>query len=154
MTNSYKITNIGISLENLLKNCKDDDNHKVFDKVILGLQEGDVKQFNRCIGIAYIKGANDFKDTFGKRNVPNSINSVIAFVVKGTQRARYDEAMKIADIILYNFRHNDDWIYLKDKDNQNTVKGTKITDFNVTLFPNGKRLDIACVFTLTHTICG
>ena len=154
MTNSYKMTHIGLALEGLLQNLKDDNNRKVFDKVILGLGENDVKQFNRCIGIAYVKGANDFTDTFGKRNVPNSINSVVAFVIKGTQRARYDEAMKIADIILYNFRHNDDWIYLKDSNHQNTVRGTKITDFNVSLFQNGKRLDIACVFTLTHTICG
>lgn len=154
LTNSYKITHIGLALEDLLKNLKDDNDKKVFDKVILGLGENDVKQFNRCIGIAYIKGANDFQDTFGKRNVPGSINSVVAFVVKGTQRARYDDAMKIADIILYNFRHNDNWIYLIDKDNNKTVRGTKITDFNVSLFPNNKRLDIACVFTLTHTICG
>lgn len=148
------MTNIGLALEYLLQNLKDDNNRKVFDKVILGLGENDVKQFNRCIGIAYVKGANDFTDTFGKRNVPNSINSVVAFVVKGTQRARYDEAMKIADIILYNFRHNDNWIYLIDKDNNKTVRGTKIIDFNVSLFPNNKRLDIACVFILTHTICG
>lgn len=154
MTNSYKITNIGLALEDLLKNLKDDDDRKVFDKVILGLGENDVKQFHRCLGIAYIKGANDFTNTFGTRNVPKSINSVVAFVVKGTQRARYDEAMKIADIIMYNFRHNNDWIYLKDKDNQYTVKGTDITNFNVSLFPNNKRLDIACVFTLTHSICG
>lgn len=143
------MTHIGLALESLMQDLKDDNNRKVFDKVIVGLGENDVKQFKRCIGIAYIKGANDFKDTFGTRNVPNSINTVVAFVVKGTQRARYDEAMKIADIILYKFRHDNDWIYLN-----NTVRGTKITNFNVSLFPNNKKLDIACVFTLTHTICG
>ena len=154
MTNSYKLTNIGLILEDKLKNLKDDNNRKVFDKVILGLGENDVKQFNRCIGIAYIKGANEFTDTLGRANIPGSVNSVIAFVVKGTTRARYDEAMKIADLIMYNFRHNNDWIYLTDSNHKNTVRSTKITDFNVTLFPNGKRLDIACVFTLKHGICG
>ena len=154
MTNSYKLTKIGLMLEDRLKNLKDDNNRKVFDKVILGLGEKDVKIFNRCIGIAYVKGVKDFKHTMGTRNVPGKINSVVAFVVKGTDRARYDEAMKIADIILYNFRHNDEWIYLKDNNDKITVKNTEITDFNVTLFPNNKRLDIACVLTLQHTICG
>ena len=156
MTNSYKLTNIGLVLEDRLKNLKDGNDRKVFDKVLLGLGENDVKAFNRCIGIAYIKGANDFKSTFGTMNIPGQINSVVAFVVKGTSRARYDEAMKIADLIMYKFRTDNDWIYLIDNTGntpKNTVKMTEITNFNVTLFPNNKRLDIACVFTLTHTTC-
>ena len=51
LTNKYKMTNIGLALEYLLKNLQDDDNRKVFDNVILGLSEKDVKQFNNCIGI-------------------------------------------------------------------------------------------------------
>ena len=157
MTNSYKLTNIGLMLEDRLKNLKDDNNRKVFDKVILGLGENDVKQFNRCIGIAYVKGINEYKHTMGMVNIPKSVNSVVAFVVKGTSRARYDEAMKIADIIHYKFKTDTDWRCLVDNNENtttNTVKNTKITNFNVSLFPNGKRLDIACVFTLEHTICG
>ena len=153
MTNSYKMTNIGLALEYLLQNLKDDNNRKVFDKVILGLSEKDVKQFNRCIGIAYVKGANDFKNTFGTRNVPDKVNTVVAFVIKGTQRSRYDEAMEIVDIILYNFRHNNDWIYLKGENGKPNVKGTDIINFNVSLFESNKKLDIACVFALSHTLC-
>ena len=81
MTNKYKMTNIGLALEYLLKNLQDDDNRKVFDNVILGLSEKDVKQFNNCIGIAYVKGANEFKNSFGTRNVPEKVNTVVAFVV-------------------------------------------------------------------------
>lgn len=153
MTNKYKMTNIGLALEYLLQNLKDDNNRKVFDKVILGLSEKDVKQFNRCIGIAYVKGANDFKNTFGTRNVPDKVNTVVAFVIKGTQRSRYDEAMEIVDIILYNFRHNNDWIYLKGENGKPNVKGTDIINFNVSLFESNKKLDIACVFALSHTLC-
>lgn len=153
MTNKYEMTNIGLALEYLLKNLQDDDNRKVFDNVILGLSEKDVKQFNNCIGIAYVKGANEFKNSFGTRNVPEKVNTVVAFVVKGTQRARYDEAMKIADIILYNFRHNNDWIYLKGENGKPNVNGTDISDFNVSIFENNKKLDTACVFALSHTLC-
>ncbi len=156
MTNSYKLTNIGLMLEDRLKNLQDDNNRKVFDKVILGLGENDVKQFGRCIGIAYVKGISEYTNTMGKGNIPKKVNSVVAFVVKGTSRARYDEAMKIADIINYKFKTDDNWRFLVQNTNNTSkkiVKNTKITSFNVTLFPNNKRLDIACVFTLEHSIC-
>ena len=147
-----RFTNIGLALEHLMKNLKDDREVKVFDKVILGLGEKDVKQYRRCVGVCYVKGANDFQQTMGQRNRIKSVNSVVAFVVKGTQRARYDLAMSIADMIMTRFQTDKDWIHLKGRDGA-TVKTTEVTDFQMSLFPNNKRLDIACVFTLKHTVC-
>lgn len=130
-----------------------DSNNKVFKKVLLGYDEQKIKiQGDGVVGVCYFRRANDFMETFGRHNVPNYINTVVAFVIRGASIEKYDRASIIIDLLLNEFQHNHEFIRLEDN-GKRTVRDTDILDVDLTLSKiTGNKLDTIGVFTLRHHV--
>ena len=146
--------NIGQVLQDKLEKLTyADSNNKVFKKVLLGYDEQKVKiQGDGVVGVCYVRGANDFMETFSRHNVPNYINTVIAFVIRGSSTEKYNRAVTIIDLLLNEFQHNHDFIRLEDN-GKRTVRDTDILNVDLTLDKiTGNKLDTIGAFTLRHHV--
>ena len=139
-------TNVGVQLESLLSELTDTQGDLVFNNVLLGFPETDFRGFTFPLAVCYIKGA-DYDDTFGIRNLPKDIHSVIGVVVTGDTRSRYEQITEIMDLINQQFHDNDDWIKLNG-----TVRRTFIEDSALTIMPTGNDLASVAIFTLRHHV--
>ena len=139
-------TNVGEQLESLLTELTDTNGDIVFKNVLLGFPETDFRGFTFPLAVCYVKGA-DYDDTFGIRNLPKYIHSVIGVVVTGDTRSRYEQIARIMDLINQQFHDNDDWIKLNG-----TVRQTFIEDSALTIMPTGNDLASVAIFTLRHHV--
>lgn len=145
-------TNVGVQLESLLSELtypvtdNDDVEDLVFKNVLLGFPETDFRGFTFPLAVCYVKGA-EYDDTFGLRNIPRNIRSVIGVVVTGDTRSRYEKITEIMDLINQQFHDNDDWIKLNG-----TVRRTFIEDSALTIMPTGNDLASVAIFTLRHHV--
>lgn len=165
-------TNIGNQLESLLseltypviientddvtedndENTEEDETEEtetpipVFKNVLLGFPETDFRGFEFPLAVCYVKGG-EYDDTFGIRNMPRYLKSVIGVVVTGDTRSRYEKITEIMDIIQTQFHDNDDWIKLNG-----TVRRTFIEDSALTIMPTGNDLASVAIFTLRHHV--
>ena len=95
VTAKNKNKEIGKWLQGLLENLTDDDNKQIFKKVLLGIDEQQIKTFgDGVLATTYVTGA-DYQDTFGIHNRPVYIKSHIAFIIKGTSEAKYNKGVQI-----------------------------------------------------------
>ena len=89
-------TNVNIQLESLLTELtyptenEEEEGIPVFKNVLLGFPETDFRGFTFPLAVCYIKGG-EYDDTFGIKNIPRYINSVIGIVVTGDTRSRYEK---------------------------------------------------------------
>lgn len=145
-------TNVGVQLESLLSELtypvtdNDDVEDLVFKNVLLGFPETDFRGFTFPLAVCYVKGA-EYDDTFGLKNIPRNIRSVIGVVVTGDTRSRYEKITEIMDLINQQFHDNDDWIKLNG-----TVRRTFIEDSALTIMPTGNDLASVAIFTLRHHV--
>ena len=145
-------TNVGVQLESLLSELtypvtdNDDVEDLVFKNVLLGFPETDFRGFTFPLAVCYVKGA-EYDDTFGLKNIPRNIKSVIGVVVTGDTRSRYEKITEIMDLINQQFHDNDDWIKLNG-----TVRRTFIEDSALTIMPTGNDLASVAIFTLRHHV--
>ena len=145
-------TNVGVQLESLLSELtypvtdNDDVEDLVFKNVLLGFPETDFRGFTFPLAVCYVKGA-EYDDTFGLKNIPMNIRSVIGVVVTGDTRSRYEKITEIMDLINQQFHDNDDWIKLNG-----TVRRTFIEDSALTIMPTGNDLASVAIFTLRHHV--
>lgn len=154
-TDKNLIKNIGLMLQEKLENLTyENSNRKVFKKVLLGFDEQKIKiQGDGVVCVCYIRGANDFIETFGRHNVPHYINTVVAFVIRGSSTEKYDRAVTIMDLLLHEFQHNHDFIRLETQDGKRTVRDTDIVTVDLTLDKiTGNKLDTIVAFTLKHHV--
>ena len=154
VTASNKYNIVGTWLHGLMENLVFEDDTPVFKKVIVGVDEKQLQNFgDGALGVCYVTGTTDYTETLGIHNRPKYINSVVAFTIKGSNTKRYDLATRIMDLIHHNFETNSDWLKLVDTENhKNIIRDTDITGSELTITPNGKKLDIIGVFTLRHHV--
>lgn len=148
-TNTFK--NVNIQLESLLQELTYPTGHQeegslVFKSVLLGFPETDFRGFEFPLAVCYVKGG-DYDDTFGLRNIPKWIHSVIGVVVTGDTRSRYEKITEIMDLIQTQFHDDYDWIKLNG-----TVRQTFIEDSALTIMPTGNDLASVAIFTLKHHV--
>ena len=150
-------TNIGVQLESLLtdltypviteeENESEETGDPVFSNVLLGFPETDFRGFTFPLAVCYVKGA-EYDDTYGIRNMPKYINSVVGVVVTGDTRSRYEKITGIMDLINQQFHDDDNWIKLNG-----TVRRTFIEDSALTIMPTGNDLASVAIFTLKHHV--
>ena len=145
-------TNVGTQLESLLTELtypptgNEETGDTVFKHVLLGFPETDFKGFQFPLAVCYIKGA-EYDDTFGIKNMPKYIKSVIGVVVTGDTRSRYEKVTAIMDLLNSKFHDSDDWIKLNG-----TVRHTFIEDSALTIMPTGTDLASVAIFTLKHHV--
>ena len=148
------LENIGLVLKSKLENLTyPNSNTKVFKKVLLGFDEQKIKvQGDGVVCVCYVRSANDFKESFGRHNVPNYINTVIAFVIRGSSVEKYNRAIKILDLLLREYQTNHDLIRLEDN-NKRTVRDTDLLNVDITLEKiTGNKLDTIGALTLRHHV--
>lgn len=146
--------NIGLVLQSKLEDLTyTDSNNKVFKKVLLGFDEQKIKvQGDGVVAVCYVRGADDFKETFGRHNVPHFIKTVIAFVIRGSSTEKYNRAVTILDLLLHEFQNNHEFIRLEDN-GKRTVRDTDIVSVDLTLDKiTGNKLDTIGAFTLKHHV--
>lgn len=147
--------NIGLMLQCKLENlCYPNSENKVFKKVLLGFDEQKIRiQGDGVVAVCYVRGANDFTETFGKHNIPHYVNTVIAFVIRGSGTDKYNRAIGIIDLILKELQTNHDFIRLETSDGKRTVRDTDIINIDLTLDKiTGNKLDTIGAFTLRHHV--
>ena len=140
-------TNVNIQLESLLTELTDGTGNPVFKNVLLGFPENDFRGFEFPLAVCYVKGG-EYDDTFGIKNIPRYINSVIGVVVTGDTRSRYEKITGIMDIIQSQFHDNDDWIKLNG-----TVRRTFIQDSALTIFYIKYSQNVKKIFKQILSIC-
>lgn len=118
----------------------------VFKNVLMGFPETDFRGFEFPLAVCYVKGG-DYDDTFGLRNIPKWIHSVIGVVVTGDTRSRYEKITEIMDLIQTQFHDDYNWIKLNG-----TVRQTFIEDSALTIMPTGNDLASVAIFTLKHHV--
>ena len=153
VTATNKNKKIGEWLQGLLENLTDDDNKQIFKKVLLGIDEQQIKTFgDGVLATTYVKGA-DYQETFGIHNRPVYIKSNIAFIIKGTSEAKYDKGIEIYDLLQDLLEKNKDWhILIDETNNKRIVRDTDVLSSSFTLSPVAKKLSIIGFFELRHHV--
>ena len=147
--------NIGLMLQSKLEGLTyPDSNTKVFKKVLLGFDEQKIKvQGDGVVAVCYVRGADDFIETFGRHNVPHFIKTAVAFVIRGSSIEKYNRAVTILDLLLHEFQTNHDFIRLETSGGKRTVRDTDIVSVDLTLDKvTGNKLDTIGAFTLKHHV--
>ena len=145
--------NIGNELTNLLSSLtypvttEETTPELVFKTVLKGYPEKNINTFKGPVAVTYMKGTPSFIDTFAKHNYPEVKESVIGFVIKGTQTSKYEKAVNILDLIEEKFRSDHNWIKVND-----TVRNTKIKNTTITPVEQGKTLSVLVVIELSHHV--
>lgn len=148
-----KFKKIGTALKTKLEGLTyPNSDNKVFKKVLLGFDEEKIKvQGNGVVAVTYVTGANEYTETFGRHNVPHYINSIVAYVIKGTSKAKYDKAVTIMDLLSETLE-TDSSFYRLEIDGKRTVRDTNIVDLDLRLDSVATKLDTIVIFQLKHHV--
>ncbi len=111
-------------LTNLMENLKVDDK-SAFKKVLRGFPEKGMNTYNGDIGVCSLTNIN-FDPNFDEKNIPESLDIVLACVCKGTKTSVHDKIIKLNLDILEAFLTNQDWFRLND-----TVKSVSIQNHEI-----------------------
>jgi hypothetical protein len=151
-TNTDLFRDVGLGLQHQLSVINTESNKPLFKKVLLGYPEDELRRYSRdIIAVCYVNGANQYNETFGKHNRMDYIKSTVGFVIRGTTSARYDLAVRVMDYLHREFEINKNLQKLVYQDRA-IVRHTQITDSQLTLSPNGKKMDIIGVILLKHHV--
>lgn len=153
MTDNDLFFNISLELQKKLQNLTDNQDKRLFKKVLLGFDETKVKiQGDGVVAICYVTGSSEYSETFGRRNIPQYITSVIGFIIRGSNEKKYLKAMKIKDYLRQTLEHNREFYQLINEDNKRIVRNTKIMNTAVRFDAITSKTDILVVFDLRHHV--
>ncbi|WP_407376626.1 hypothetical protein [Methanobrevibacter sp.] len=153
MTDNDLFINISLELKRKLENLTDDEDKPIFKKVLLGFNENKVKiQGDGVVAICYVTGSSEYRETFGRRNIPQYITSVIGFVVRGSDEQKYLKAMRIKDFLRQTLEHDMDFYCLINKDGKRIVRNTLIMNTAVRFDAIATKTDILVAFDLRHHV--
>ena len=153
MTDDDLFTNISLELKNKLENLTDPNNKPIFKKVLLGFNENKVKiQGDGVVAICYVTGSTDYRETFGRRNIPQYVTSVVGFIVRGSDEKKYLKAMRIKDYLRQTLEHDKDFYCLIDDDGKHIVRNTLIMNTAVRFDAITTKTDILVAFDLRHHV--
>lgn len=144
---NYQMTHLIIAwLKENLAGLKDKNNNLVFGKVNTGYNENTLKTFGKkpvCdVYLNNVEYRNDF--TY---NIPEKVNTIVIFTMKGNNNATYEKACELHDYLMQEFISNDKFKYLSD-----CVSDTVVTNSRIQMQPMRKVWGIIGAFELTHDL--
>ena len=151
MTARNKFILTGEWLQELLTGLKDNEDKTVFKKVLLGYDKDKIRAFgDGVIATCYVTGVPSTNETLSKHNRPEYLNGFIAFIIKGSNEAKYKKAAHIMDLIHEKYEHDKTWWKLETP--ERVVRDTDLVRSELSLAPSNNNLDIVGSFELRHHV--
>lgn len=147
--NKYVLT--GEWLQRLLTGLTDNEDKTVFKKVLLGYDKDKIRAFgDGVIATCYVTGVTEMNETFSKRNRPEYLNGFMAFIIKGSNEAKYQKAARIMDLIHEKYEFDKTWCKLETP--ERVVRDTDLIRSDLSLAPSNNNFDIVGSFELRHHV--